>query len=147
MAGFNLILTNLSLGGSGNAGELDPIYPINIFTSRSCSAWWWFLTTPLTDRWIKKSVRVNRNKRAIKANSAKAGDAKLWVYHHTRDQDRQAAEDHQEQLFGIRLFYSDGVSNLQELLIVPKVVSLKTIVEPFKPFGTFYVHSLPARGG
>jgi len=29
----------------------------------------------------------------IKANPAKAGDAKPWVYRHKRDQDRQAAED------------------------------------------------------
>ena len=33
----------------------------------------------------------------IKANPAKAGDAKPWVYRHTADDnDRQAAEDHNE---------------------------------------------------
>jgi hypothetical protein len=31
----------------------------------------------------------------------KAGDAKLWVYRHMRDNDRQAAEDQEEQFFGI----------------------------------------------
>ncbi len=29
----------------------------------------------------------------IKANPAKAGDAKPWIYRHERDHDRQAAED------------------------------------------------------
>ncbi len=29
----------------------------------------------------------------MRANPAKAGDAKPWVYHHIGDQDRQAAED------------------------------------------------------
>jgi len=31
----------------------------------------------------------------------KAGDAKPWVYRHAGDQDRQAAEDDEEQFFGI----------------------------------------------
>jgi hypothetical protein len=30
----------------------------------------------------------------IKANPAKAGDAKPWVYRHSNDHDCQAAEDH-----------------------------------------------------
>jgi hypothetical protein len=51
----------------------------------------------------------------------KAGDAKLWVYRHTNDQDRQATEDDKVQFFGIfrlayyksGIFFTDG-SNLQE---------------------------------
>ncbi len=36
----------------------------------------------------------------------KTGDAKLWVYHHTSDHDRQASEDDKEGPFGIiRLAY------------------------------------------
>jgi hypothetical protein len=35
----------------------------------------------------------------IKANPAKAGDAKLWVYSHVSDHDRQAAEDHEQRLY------------------------------------------------
>jgi hypothetical protein len=53
----------------------------------------------------------------IKANPAKAGDAKLWVYRHVSDHDRQAAEDHEQRLclFGLasysQAFDSDGLSN------------------------------------
>jgi hypothetical protein len=48
-----------------------------------------------------KSVGVSSNKHPIKANPAKAGDAKIWVYRHMSDHDRQAAEDDKEGFFGI----------------------------------------------
>ena len=48
-----------------------------------------------------KSARVSRDKHPIKAKPVKAGDAKLWVYRHAIDNDRQAAEDSEEQFFGI----------------------------------------------
>jgi hypothetical protein len=49
----------------------------------------------------------------IKAKSAKADDAKLWVYRRESDHDRQAAEDHKQLcLFGLasysQVFLSDG---------------------------------------
>jgi hypothetical protein len=37
----------------------------------------------------------------IKANPAKAGDAKLWVQRHRSEPDRQAAEDKKEKFFGV----------------------------------------------
>jgi len=52
----------------------------------------------------------------------KAGGAKLWVYRHNSDHDRQATEGDEEHFFGIfrlayyksGIFYSDGLSNLQK---------------------------------
>jgi hypothetical protein len=41
------------------------------------------------------------HKHPIKANPAKAGDAKPWVYRHQSDHDRQAAEDHKLYLCGL----------------------------------------------
>jgi hypothetical protein len=85
----------------------------------------------------------------------KAGDAKLWVYRHMSDHDRQAAEDHEEQFFGIiRLaydksgfFYPESFSSLQEPLTVPKGLNASTIFFKKTTFGTFFVHGLPAKGG
>ena len=44
----------------------------------------------------------------IKANPAKAGDAKPWVYRHSSDQDCQAAEDHKKYFVIIWLCMSEA---------------------------------------
>jgi hypothetical protein len=44
-------------------------------------------------------------------------------------------------------FYSDGSSNLQELLTVPKGLNASTMFFKKTTFGTFFVHSLPVKGG
>ena len=70
------------------------------------------------------------------------------------DQDRQAAEDDQEQFFGIirlaylqqvRHFYSDDSPAFRNIT-VPKVLTSSTMSFEVT-FGTFCTHSLPATGG
>jgi hypothetical protein len=68
---------------------------------------------------VKRRYTYIVRQHPIKANPAKAGDAKLWVYRRESDNDRQAAKDHRSDLyFGLaleaRLFYWIG-QNLQML--------------------------------
>jgi hypothetical protein len=42
----------------------------------------------------KRDNSLYARQNPIKAKPAKAGDAKLWVYHRENGHDRQAAEDH-----------------------------------------------------
>lgn len=44
----------------------------------------------------------------IKANPVKAGDAKLWVYHHFDDHDRQAAEDYNDAVCICLAYFKSG---------------------------------------
>jgi hypothetical protein len=70
----------------------------------------------------EQSVSVSSKIHPIKATPAKVGHAKLWVYRRANDHDRQAAEDHKVQVFGIirlayyksRIFYGDNSPNVPE---------------------------------
>jgi hypothetical protein len=64
----------------------------------------------------------NDKKHPIKANPAKAGDAKPWVYRHESDHDRQAAEDHKFVCVCLALAYQKARVFLFGWLIHPSLV-------------------------
>jgi hypothetical protein len=67
--------------------------------------------------WVRKNP--------IKANPAKAGDAKLWVYRHESDQDCQAAEDHKTIplcVFGLAYFFQAVLFGVVQMTHISKLM-------------------------
>jgi hypothetical protein len=54
-----------------------------------------------SNHWLSQTNRMRALNRIIRNYLSIAGDAKLWVYRHTSDHDRQATEDNKEGFFGI----------------------------------------------